>query len=159
MTIFENIFPILHWCWSGDTLSVVTWVVLVISHPVKLWLFSVGIILFMKFWQIRWIICCSMEDKLSNSENENRVLRQKALNLSPKRNRPGFVKSFSDVSMSLLVLVCIHQCSMHLNIYNIVNHVLVYMRPYEPIFALVNWNLRLCGSPNLIFQFLMKLRV
>ena len=42
---------------------------------------------------------CSMEEKLSNSEHENLVLRQKALNPSPKRSRPDFVKSVSDVSI------------------------------------------------------------
>uniref|UniRef100_A0A803LYP2 Uncharacterized protein n=1 Tax=Chenopodium quinoa TaxID=63459 RepID=A0A803LYP2_CHEQI len=46
----------------------------------------------------------SMEDKVSNLENENLVLRQKALNMSPKRNRPGFVKSFSDMYSSALSL-------------------------------------------------------
>ncbi|KAL2896921.1 Myosin-15 [Bienertia sinuspersici] len=44
----------------------------------------------------------SMEEKLSNSENENLVLRQKALNPSPKRNRPGFMKSVSDIYSSAM---------------------------------------------------------
>ncbi|KAJ8442805.1 hypothetical protein Cgig2_016271 [Carnegiea gigantea] len=38
----------------------------------------------------------SMEEKMSNLENENLVLRQKALGMSPKSSRPGFVKQFSD---------------------------------------------------------------
>ncbi|XP_057248607.1 myosin-15 isoform X3 [Beta vulgaris subsp. vulgaris] len=46
----------------------------------------------------------SMEDKSSNLENENLVLRQKALNQSPKRNRPGFVRAFSDIYSSALSL-------------------------------------------------------
>ncbi|KNA05554.1 hypothetical protein SOVF_189230 [Spinacia oleracea] len=55
----------------------------------------------------------SMEDKLSNSENENRVLRQKALNLSPKRNRPGFVKSFSDMYSSAMSLPYLEKKSIY----------------------------------------------
>lgn len=40
----------------------------------------------------------SLEAKLSNLEHENQVLRQKALNVSPRSNRTGLVKAFSDVS-------------------------------------------------------------
>ncbi|GMG99196.1 hypothetical protein Nepgr_001036 [Nepenthes gracilis] len=39
----------------------------------------------------------SLEEKQSNLEDENRVLRQRALSISPKRNRPGFVKPLSDM--------------------------------------------------------------
>ncbi|RVW52270.1 Myosin-15 [Vitis vinifera] len=38
----------------------------------------------------------SLEEKLSSLEDENHVLRQKALTPSPKSNHPGFVKSFSE---------------------------------------------------------------
>ncbi|KAJ9702125.1 hypothetical protein PVL29_004049 [Vitis rotundifolia] len=38
----------------------------------------------------------SLEEKLSSLEDENHVLRQKALTPSPKSNYPGFVKSFSE---------------------------------------------------------------
>ncbi|KAL9226907.1 hypothetical protein vseg_002666 [Gypsophila vaccaria] len=38
----------------------------------------------------------SMEEKMSNLESENLVLRQKALSLTPRSNRPGFVKPFSE---------------------------------------------------------------
>ncbi|KAK9683914.1 hypothetical protein RND81_10G174600 [Saponaria officinalis] len=46
----------------------------------------------------------SMEEKMSNLENENLVLRQKALSLTPKSNRSGFVKPFSDMYSSALSL-------------------------------------------------------
>ncbi|XP_075484734.1 myosin-15-like [Primulina tabacum] len=39
-----------------------------------------------------------MEEKLLNLENENHILRQKTLNLSPRSKRPGFVKPFFDES-------------------------------------------------------------
>ncbi|MBA0866168.1 hypothetical protein Goshw_018571 [Gossypium schwendimanii] len=38
----------------------------------------------------------SLEEKLSHLEDENHVLRQKALTPSPKSNRSNFLKSFSD---------------------------------------------------------------
>ncbi|GAB2275885.1 hypothetical protein Dimus_010629 [Dionaea muscipula] len=38
----------------------------------------------------------SLEEKSSNMEDENLVLRQKALSISPKSNHPGFTKSISD---------------------------------------------------------------
>ncbi|XWS72374.1 hypothetical protein CRYUN_Cryun02cG0034700 [Craigia yunnanensis] len=38
----------------------------------------------------------SLEEKLSHLEDENHVLRQKALTPSPKSNRANFLKSFSD---------------------------------------------------------------
>lgn len=48
-------------------------------------------------------MCCylnySLEDKLSLLEDENHVLRQKALSVSPKHNRPGFAKAFSEVKL------------------------------------------------------------
>lgn len=37
-------------------------------------------------------------------EDENRVLRQKALSTPLKSNRPGFAKSISDVSLFCLLL-------------------------------------------------------
>ncbi|KAA3490398.1 Myosin-J heavy chain [Gossypium australe] len=40
----------------------------------------------------------SLEEKLSHLEDENHVLRQKALAPSPKSNRSNFLKSFSDES-------------------------------------------------------------
>ncbi|OMO86452.1 IQ motif, EF-hand binding site [Corchorus olitorius] len=40
----------------------------------------------------------SLEEKLSHLEDENHVLRQKALTPSPKTNRTNFAKSFSDES-------------------------------------------------------------
>ncbi|KAG8495473.1 hypothetical protein CXB51_013089 [Gossypium anomalum] len=40
----------------------------------------------------------SLEEKLSHLEDENHVLRQKALTPSPKSNRSNFLKSFSDES-------------------------------------------------------------
>lgn len=40
----------------------------------------------------------SLEEKLSHLEDENHVLRQKALSVSPKSNRSGLPKAFSDVS-------------------------------------------------------------
>lgn len=46
----------------------------------------------------------SLEEKLSLLEDENHVLRQKALSVSPKRNRPGSAKAFSEVS-------CMQICS------------------------------------------------
>ncbi|XP_059642620.1 myosin-15 [Cornus florida] len=38
----------------------------------------------------------SLEEKLSNLDDENHVLRQKALNASPRSNHPGFAKPFLD---------------------------------------------------------------
>ncbi|XP_057524862.1 myosin-15 [Amaranthus tricolor] len=55
----------------------------------------------------------SMEDKLSNLENENLVLRQKALNMSPKRNRPGFVKPLSDIYSNALGLTYLDKKSIY----------------------------------------------
>ncbi|KAH0643782.1 hypothetical protein KY290_035242 [Solanum tuberosum] len=46
----------------------------------------------------------SMEEKLSNSEDENHILRQKALSATPRSNRPGFAKSFSDKFSGALAL-------------------------------------------------------
>ncbi|KAL9226908.1 hypothetical protein vseg_002666 [Gypsophila vaccaria] len=46
----------------------------------------------------------SMEEKMSNLESENLVLRQKALSLTPRSNRPGFVKPFSEMYSSSLSL-------------------------------------------------------
>ncbi|XP_073030962.1 myosin-15 isoform X1 [Primulina eburnea] len=46
----------------------------------------------------------SMEGKLLNLENENHILRQKTLNLSPRSNRPGFVKPLFDKFSGALVL-------------------------------------------------------
>lgn len=39
-----------------------------------------------------------MEEKLLTLENENHILRQKTLSVSPRSNRAGFVKPFLDVS-------------------------------------------------------------
>ncbi|KAK9131389.1 hypothetical protein Sjap_011876 [Stephania japonica] len=47
----------------------------------------------------------SMEGKLSNLENENHVLRQKALTTSPKSNRSGFAKALSEESPTPTKLV------------------------------------------------------
>ncbi|KAI4377827.1 hypothetical protein MLD38_015400 [Melastoma candidum] len=46
----------------------------------------------------------SLEAKLSNLENENHVLRQKALTGSPKSSRPGLVKAFSEKYSNSLAL-------------------------------------------------------
>ncbi|KZV36499.1 myosin-15-like [Dorcoceras hygrometricum] len=46
----------------------------------------------------------SMQEKFLNLENENHILRQKALNPSPRSNRPGFVKPFFDKFSGALVL-------------------------------------------------------
>ncbi|XP_062160286.1 myosin-15 [Alnus glutinosa] len=46
----------------------------------------------------------SLEDKLSLLEDENHVLRQKALSVSPKHNRPVFAKAFSEKYSGALVL-------------------------------------------------------
>ncbi|XP_077236357.1 myosin isoform X2 [Tasmannia lanceolata] len=43
----------------------------------------------------------SLEEKLSNFEDENHVLRQKAINLSPRRNLGVFAKYFSEYSGAL----------------------------------------------------------
>ncbi|KAL7159103.1 hypothetical protein ABFS83_01G006500 [Erythranthe nasuta] len=42
----------------------------------------------------------SMEEKLKNLENENHIMRQKTLNVSPKSNRAAFVKPFLDPKFS-----------------------------------------------------------
>nr|TKR99635.1 hypothetical protein D5086_0000190650 [Populus alba] len=46
----------------------------------------------------------SLEEKLSHLEDENHVLRQKALTPSSKSNRPGFVRAFSEKYSSALAL-------------------------------------------------------
>ncbi|KAJ4842072.1 hypothetical protein Tsubulata_039966 [Turnera subulata] len=46
----------------------------------------------------------SLEEKLSHVENENHVLRQKTLGASPKGNRPGFVRAFSEKYSGALTL-------------------------------------------------------
>lgn len=46
----------------------------------------------------------SMEEKLSTLENENHILRQKTLSVSPRSNRAGFVKPFLDKITGALVL-------------------------------------------------------
>lgn len=46
----------------------------------------------------------SLEEKLSVLEDENHVLRQKALTVSPKHNYPGFAKSLSEKYSGALVL-------------------------------------------------------
>ncbi|KAA8546249.1 hypothetical protein F0562_003012 [Nyssa sinensis] len=46
----------------------------------------------------------SLEEKLSNLEDENQVLRQKALSASPKSNRPGFAKPLLDKYSGALAL-------------------------------------------------------
>ncbi|KAL0311809.1 UNVERIFIED_CONTAM: protein OPAQUE1 [Sesamum radiatum] len=46
----------------------------------------------------------SMEEKLSNLEAENHILRQKTLNVSPRSNRAGFVKPLLDKFSGALVL-------------------------------------------------------
>ncbi|PPD90210.1 hypothetical protein GOBAR_DD12831 [Gossypium barbadense] len=43
-----------------------------------------------------WYAMEELEEKLSHLEDENHVLRQKALTPSPKSNRSNFLKSFSD---------------------------------------------------------------
>lgn len=55
----------------------------------------------------------SMEEKMSNLENENLVLRQKALGMSPKTSRPGFVKQFSDMYSSALSLPYLEKKSIY----------------------------------------------
>lgn len=44
------------------------------------------------------LILCSLEEKMLSLEDENHVLRQKALSAPLKSNRPGFAKSLSEVS-------------------------------------------------------------
>ncbi|XP_027357060.1 myosin-15-like [Abrus precatorius] len=44
----------------------------------------------------------SLEEKLLSVEDENHVLRQKALNVSPKNNQPVFTKSFSEKYLSAI---------------------------------------------------------
>lgn len=46
----------------------------------------------------------SMEEKLSNLENENHILRQKTLTVSPRSNRAGFVKPFLEKFTGAIVL-------------------------------------------------------
>ncbi|KAL1552298.1 myosin-15 [Salvia divinorum] len=46
----------------------------------------------------------SMEEKLSNLENENHILRQKTLFVTPRTNRAGFAKPFVDKISSALTL-------------------------------------------------------
>ncbi|TXG61785.1 hypothetical protein EZV62_013148 [Acer yangbiense] len=46
----------------------------------------------------------SLDEKLSQLEDENHVLRQKALIGSPKGNRPGFMKTFSEKFSGAMVL-------------------------------------------------------
>lgn len=46
----------------------------------------------------------SLETKLSNLEDENHILRQKALSVSPKSNRAGLVKAYSEKYSSALAL-------------------------------------------------------
>ncbi|MCD7461877.1 hypothetical protein HAX54_047319 [Datura stramonium] len=46
----------------------------------------------------------SMEEKLSNLEDENHILRQKALNATPRSNRAGFAKPFIDKFSGALTL-------------------------------------------------------
>ncbi|XP_022892708.1 myosin-15 [Olea europaea var. sylvestris] len=46
----------------------------------------------------------SMEEKVSNLENENHILRQKTLNVSPKSNRAGVIKPFFEKFSDALVL-------------------------------------------------------
>ncbi|KAB1219847.1 Myosin-15 [Morella rubra] len=53
--------------------------------------------------ELQWNIK-SLEEKLSLLEDENHVLRQKALSVSPKRNRPGSAKAFSEKYSGALVL-------------------------------------------------------
>lgn len=48
----------------------------------------------------------SLEEKLSNLEDENHVLRQKSLSATPKSNRPGFAKPFLDVSSNSVICSC-----------------------------------------------------
>ena len=44
----------------------------------------------------------SLEEKLSVLEDENHVLRQKTLSLTPNRNHPGFAKALSEVSFAFV---------------------------------------------------------
>ncbi|KAJ8542159.1 hypothetical protein K7X08_017025 [Anisodus acutangulus] len=46
----------------------------------------------------------SMEEKLSNLEDENHILRQKALSATPRSNRAGFAKPFIDKFSGALAL-------------------------------------------------------
>ncbi|KAK7819479.1 myosin-15 [Quercus suber] len=51
----------------------------------------------------------SLEEKLSVLEDENHVLRQKTLSLTPNRNHPGFAKALSEKYSGALVLPQIDQ--------------------------------------------------
>ncbi|PON39635.1 GPCR kinase [Trema orientale] len=46
----------------------------------------------------------SLEEKLSVLEGENHIMRQKALSVSPKSNRPGFAKAYSEKNSGALVV-------------------------------------------------------
>ncbi|XP_062101076.1 myosin-15 [Humulus lupulus] len=46
----------------------------------------------------------SLEEKVSVLEGENQVMRQKALTVTPKSNRPGFARTYSDKNSGALVL-------------------------------------------------------
>ncbi|PON73111.1 Myosin head motor domain containing protein [Parasponia andersonii] len=46
----------------------------------------------------------SLEVKLSVLEGENHIIRQKALSVSPKSNRPGFAKAYSEKNSGALVV-------------------------------------------------------
>lgn len=49
-----------------------------------------------------YLFYISMQEKLSNLEDENHILRQKALGATPRSNRAGFAKPFIDVSCNML---------------------------------------------------------
>ncbi|TYJ01238.1 hypothetical protein E1A91_A13G139600v1 [Gossypium mustelinum] len=56
------------------------------------------------FWRNKWKLKRRRtRKKLSHLEDENHVLRQKALTPSPKSNRSNFLKSFSDIFQSTLL--------------------------------------------------------
>lgn len=62
---------------------------------------------FILFSGISWI---SLEEKLSNLEDENHVLRQKAINATPKSIRAGFAKPFLDVRAICFVVHMLIAC-------------------------------------------------
>lgn len=61
------------------------------------------LIVFFFFWYLTLVpffstfVLNSLEEKLSVLEDENHVLRQKALSATPRSNRPNFVRALSEV--------------------------------------------------------------
>lgn len=65
-------------------------------------------------WQVYLLLPCSLEEKLSRLENENHVLRQNTLSLSPKRigQRLGEVCNLWLFSAALSEYACTKVCTL-----------------------------------------------